>query len=67
MGMRGINASPKPTSRRGRPSAKLLHSWDAPGLSPSRACHPLRQFAALYAGPAGWHQPEIAAMADEIY
>src|SRR4029453_496348 len=33
MGMRGINASPKPTSRRGRPSAKLLHPWDAPGLS----------------------------------
>ncbi|MGA8592988.1 MAG: terminase large subunit, partial [Pseudolabrys sp.] len=34
MGMRGINASPKPTSR-GRPSTKLLHSWDAPGLSPA--------------------------------
>jgi phage terminase large subunit-like protein len=31
--MRGINASPKPTSRRGRPSARLLHPWDAPGLS----------------------------------
>ena len=33
MGMRGINASPKPTSRRGRPSTKLLHPWDASGLS----------------------------------
>jgi phage terminase large subunit-like protein len=33
VGMRGINATPKPTSRRGRPSAKLLHPWDAPGLS----------------------------------
>ena len=33
MGMRGINATPKPTSRRGRPTAKLLHPWDAPGLS----------------------------------
>lgn len=31
--MRGINATPKPTSRRGRPTAKLLHPWDAPGLS----------------------------------
>ena len=31
--MRGINASPKPTSRRGRPSTKLLHPWDASGLS----------------------------------
>ena len=33
----------------------LLQSWDAPGLSPSRACHPFRQFAALYAGPIGRH------------
>jgi phage terminase large subunit-like protein len=33
MGMRGINATPKPTSRRGRPTAKLLHPWDALGLS----------------------------------
>ena len=33
MGLRGINATPKPTSRRGRPTAKLLHPWDAPGLS----------------------------------
>ena len=33
MGMRGINATPKPTSRRGRPIAVLVHPWDAPGLS----------------------------------
>ena len=33
MGMRGINATPKPTSRRGRPGAVLVHPWDAPGLS----------------------------------
>ena len=33
MGMRGINATPKPTSRRGRPHTKLLHPWDASGLS----------------------------------
>jgi phage terminase large subunit-like protein len=31
--MRGINASPKPTSRRGRPVAVPVHPWDAPGLS----------------------------------
>ncbi|MGB3659555.1 MAG: hypothetical protein WBA14_16700, partial [Pseudolabrys sp.] len=31
--MRGINATPKPTSRRGRPVAVLVHPWDAPGLS----------------------------------
>ena len=33
MGMRGINATPKPRPKRVRESAKLVHPWDLPGLS----------------------------------
>jgi phage terminase large subunit-like protein len=33
LGLRGINASPKPTSRRGRPPSRILHPWDAARLS----------------------------------
>ena len=67
MGLRGINATPKPTSRRGRPTAKLLHPWDAPGLSPCRKGHPLRQFAALHRRSARRHDPEIAAVAKTLH
>ena len=33
MGMRGINATPKRTSRRSRSTVLPPHPWDAPGLS----------------------------------
>ena len=58
MGMRGINATPKRASRRGRPSAVLLHPWDAPGLS--RAERVIRFVKRCLArGPVGRHNLKL--------
>src|SRR5512133_2622636 len=64
--MRGINATPKPTSRRGRPSAKLLHPWDAPGLSRAEKVIRFVETLPCTAGPARRYDPETAAVAKTL-